>query len=685
MLLLSNLLGEFRGFFPLCLVVFPFQALLLAQDAPQYVGDDLDALLELADEDLGQLDHVRVTSPSLDVEVSTVSRQKSTVGRSPTAVFVITNDMIRRSGVRSVPEALRMAPGVHVAKIDASKWAISIRGFSGRFANKLLVQIDGRTVYTPLFAGVFWDVQDLLLEDVERIEIIRGPGATVWGPNAVNGVINVITKSSADTQGSYAMAGAGTEERAFGGGRFGGSVSPDLTYRVYGKGFDRDRAFAPGNNAHDDWRMGRAGFRTDWTPNCEDTVTVQGDVYEGYTGRRNVYAAPTPPTFASILDDDAHVVGGNALMRWTRTLDDDTEWSLQTYYDRTERSYGLTPFREDRDTIDIDLQYRFRPGQNHSIISGLGYRYGRDRIQNSFAISFLPESRTDNLFSYFVQDEITLREDELYLTVGSKFNHSSYTPFEYQPTARIVWLPTERRSIWAAFSRAIRTPARADENIRLLAVPQAVPGVFPTVFGNNSLVSEELLAYEVGFRSQPTDSFSWDWAVFYNRYNNLVGSAIGAPTLANIPPVVPVVPLSLINGGDAESYGFEVAMRYNVSDTWRLSSSYTFLNMEDDSGNITDSDSARNVFYLQSSWDIACDWQLDVMWRYVDSLPDVDVPAYNTMDVRLGWTPTPNWELALVGRNLLDGEHFEFTNDALTGNVATQVQREAYGMITWRY
>ncbi len=648
-------------------------------------GDDLDALLNMADQDVTQLDRVRVTAPALDVEVSTVSRQTSTVGRSPAAVFVITNDMIRRSGVRTIPEALRMAPGVHVAKIDSSKWAISIRGFSGRFANKLLVQIDGRTVYTPLFAGVFWDVQDMLLEDVERIEVIRGPGATVWGPNAVNGVINIISKAAADTQGAYANAGAGSEERGFVSARLGASPTKSLSYRVYGKVFDRDRGYHPNNGAHDDWRMGRLGGRMDWTPSCCDKITVQGDLYEGYTGRRNIYAAPIPPSFSTIIDDDANVAGGNVLMRWTRTLDKDREWSLQAYYDRTQRSYGQTPFREFRDTVDVDFQYRFRPWENHTVISGLGYRNSRDRIRNSFPISLFPLSRADDLFSYFIQDEIALVDDVLYLTLGSKFNHSDYTPFEYQPTARLVWLPTERHSVWAAVSRAVRMPSRADDDIQVLAVPRTIPGLFPTIVGNRDLESEDLLAFEAGFRAQVTDTFSWDWAFFYNRYHDLITSRIGAPTLANIPPVVNIVPLTLVNAGDAESFGCEVTASYQARENWQLYTSFSFLDIQDDSGNVTDTDSARNVAYFQSSWDIGCDWELDLIWRYVDALPIVNVQSYNTMDVRLGWTPTPEFELSVVGRNLLDGQHPEFSDDAVTGNVATEVQREVYGMMTWRY
>jgi len=657
-------------------------------------ADDLDSLLELADRDVTQLARVNVAAPALQVEVSSVSRQKSTVGKSPAAVFVITNEMIRRSGARSIPEVLRMAPGVDVARIDASKWAISIRGFNGRFANKLLVQIDGRTVYTPMFGGVFWDVQDLLLEDVERIEVVRGPGATVWGANAVNGVINVITKKAIDTQGAFVEGGAGTEERGFVSARYGGQTGDDLSYRFYGKWFDRDRAFAFGDAARDGWAMGRGGFRVDWEPNGCDTLTFQGDYYDGGMANRSLYPDPTAPLRFRMADENERVVGGNALLRWTRVLSDDSDWSVQLYYDRTEREFQVGGFGEDRDTFDVDFQHRLPLGWCHSIIWGAGYRNTRDQIRNSpFVLGFNPTRRADDLFSYFVQDEIALREDLWYLTVGSKFSHSDYTPFEYQPTARLLWTPDERHSIWASISRAVRSPTRADDDVRIVLMENPMnPGAFPLVLGNRGSVAEDLLAYEAGIRVQPTDRFSWDLATFYMQYEDLRVTVPGARFFDPGPPPASFDPLMITNGVGGYTYGFELAANFEIAPCWRVSGAYTFFREEMDVLS-DEGTSPGNQVYLQSSWDLGRNWELDVAWRYVDVLSgqylDVRtgqlVPSYNVMDVRLAWYATPTMELAVVGRHLLDSHHPEFGADTYIGSLPTEVQQEVYGMVTWRY
>lgn len=653
-------------------------------------GDELDELLDLAEGDVEQLARVNVVAPALELEVTTVSRQKSTIGRSPAAVFVITNDMIRRSGVRSIPEALRLAPGVQVARLDANKWAISIRGFNGRFANKLLVQIDGRSVYTPLFAGVFWDVQDVLLEDIDRIEVIRGPGATVWGANAVNGVINIITKSTEDTQGSYFHAGAGTEERGFAAARYGGRLSDDATFRLYGKWFERDTGGAPNGDAHDDWRQARGGFRVDWTPTCVDRITLQGDYYDGSSGQRIFDAAPTmPPAFVNVIDDDFDVSGGNVLARWTHELGEGADWSLQMYYDRTERARVQSPFSEDRDTFDIDFQYRVPLGIDHKLIMGAGYRITSDSITNLPTIAFNPRERSVNLFSYFIQDEVTLVDELLFLTGGSKFQHNDFSGFEMQPTVRLLWTPTERHSIWGAVSHAVRTPSRADDDVNVTLLPQNQPPLPPPVFqivsGNRSFESEELTAFELGYREQPTREFSWDLAVFLHEFRNLTGVMPGTPFGPGFPAMGPTfLPLTVANNGDGFTYGFEVASTYEVSESWRVSGAYSFLRMDLDSDDSVGT-SPRNQAYLMNSWDLTDDVQLDVIGRYVDSLSGMSIPSYLTADIRLGWQLTPDLELTLAGRHLLDAEHPEFGFDGFTGNVATQVQREFYGMVTWRH
>lgn len=654
-------------------------------------SDDIDDLLNMAESDVAGLARVNVTAPALAEVVSTVSRQESTVGRSPAAVFVITNEMIRRSGARSIPEALRMAPGVQVARIDANKWAISIRGFNGRFANKLLVQIDGRSVYTPLFAGVFWDVQDVLLEDVERIEVIRGPGATIWGANAVNGVINILTKKSSKTQGLFIESGGGTE-RGYANVRQGGELGDDAHYRVYGKWFERDRSFESNGAAHDDWRMGRGGFRIDWEPDWRDTITLQGDFYDGETGRRNLFASPTPP-FTSIFDENARVTGGNLLWRMTRDLGDNSDWSLQAYYDRTEREFVQSGFEEIRDTFDIDFQHHFEPFENHSVIWGASYRHSRDGITNlPFALEITPRYRSIDLISYFIQDEITLMDDLLYLTAGTKLQHNDFTGFEVQPTGRLLWTPTERHSIWGSFSRAVRTPSRGEDDVRIrqppafAPSPPAPPGtpIFPVISGNRDVESELLHAYEIGIRHQPHESFSWDLSLFYHDYDNLVSSRRG-PLSIGIPLTIPI---SINNEATAETYGFEIFGNYQVNDDWKLYGAYSFLKMQvsDVNGGGAERESPQNQVYLQSSWDLGAGLEFDAIGRYVDSLAALNTPSYFTMDLRLGWEMNDNLEFQIVGRHLLDAsqpEHgFGFVD--FSGNASTEIQREVYAGLIWR-
>ncbi|MEK6238774.1 MAG: TonB-dependent receptor plug domain-containing protein [Planctomycetales bacterium] len=412
--------------------------------------DELEDILRLG---LGELTRVNVGS-ELAVEVTTVSRSQSTVGKSPAAVFVVTNEMIRRSAARTLPEVLRMVPGLNVQRINGTRWAISIRGFTGRFANKLLVQIDGRNVYSPLFGGTIWDEQDVLLEDVDRIEVIRGPGASVWGENAVNGVINVITKNAKDTQGTYLNVGAGDEWQGFTSARAGGKAGDHLHYRVYGKWQERDSELSPVPPAKDDFRMARGGTRLDWKPTCSDAITVQGEAYGGDSGGQTALAVPFPP-FGIIADQTEKLSGGFALTRWVHQVDRDNRWALQMYYDRANRAAPFTGLDTTRDVIDLDFQYETVLGEWHSIVWGFGYRYYDDNADNSLQVQFVPEKRSLDLFSYFIQDRMTLVEDRWYFTLGSKFGHNEYTDFEMQPTARLLWTPNDRTTVWGAASYSV--------------------------------------------------------------------------------------------------------------------------------------------------------------------------------------------------------------------------------------
>lgn len=679
-----------------------------ATDKPQSppADDDDEAARELQRFDQ-VMSRPAVQAPALQQVVSTVSRQAGTVGKSPTAVFVITNEMIQRSGATTVAEALRMAPGLNVAKIDSANWAISSRGFNDRFANKMLVQIDGRTVYNPIFSGVFWQTQDMLLQDVERIEVIRGPGATIWGSNAVNGIINVITKSSQDTQGGLVFSGGGNEERGLGGARYGGKAADDVTYRVWGKWRDVDNGFNPDGQAVQDWRSGRGGFRVDWAVTECDKLTFQGDLFgnkEGAFERHPIPTAVPPSSFIGI--EDRRITGANLLGRYSHQIDEDSDWRLQSYYDNLGLTSSIAGF--DVNTLDLDFQFRFKPSTNQRVISGVAYRYQDVIFRPSnfaqfgqpanvgFQIQPFPPGRDLSLPSAFLQDEITLLDDRLIFTAGCKVEDNPFVNFVYQPSARLLWTPTERQAAWAAVSRGVRTPNIQEHNLQITQLPVAF-NTFPRLFPNSNYLSENVLSYELGYRAQPVDDFSWDVATFFNVYDNLRTASATGPAMA-VPPST-FIPLAFQNRMDGESYGVELTGNLKLTESWRLYGQYSFLRMQlhadsslsastRASAEAAERQSPRNQVYLWSSWDLSEQWQFDLMGRYVDHLSgfaagasDTPVPSYIEMDARLGWMPRKNLTLAVVGQNLLNNHHLEFGSNPLVGRPLVQAQRGVYGTV----
>jgi iron complex outermembrane receptor protein len=656
-------------------LVSPPRSAAATADAPAVE----QAAQDILDMDIEQLAQAEVVVPALDEAVSTVSRQESTVGRSAAAVFVITPEMIRRSGANNVPDVLRMVPGVEVARIDANKWAISIRGFNSLYSDKLLVQIDGRAVYTQFFSGVFWDAHDVMLEDVERIEVIRGPGATVWGANAVNGVINIITKQAKDTQGALVVGGAGTEQQAFSRVRYGGQVGDDLCWRVYGKQFENDGGFSPRDD-FDDWRQGRGGFRADWNPCSLDLLTVEGDFYDGYSGELQTVAFSTDP-YSRDLQFNNHVYGQDYLSRWTHTVDDDSDWAAQIYYQMVGR--GSPVAQHEQETFDLDFQYRFPIGQRHEVICGAGYRQVDDHLFGSFAISMEPVYRNTDLFSYFVQDQITLEEDRWYFTAGSKFEHNDFSGFEYQPTVRLLHTPSNRQTLWASVSRAVRTPNRVNADGEYNQFLSPIGPTFGRLSGNREFRSEELLAWEIGYRAQPTDAFFWDLACFYNYYTRLVsveqtGQGDWDPDISAV-----VVPFTFANSVSADTGGAELAATYQVKDNWELSGAYTLFYMDrhGPTGGLSPDSSAHNRLYAHSAWSLRPDLEFDLIGRYVDSLSHLGVPSYLTIDARIAWRINKHLEWAVVGRNLLDRHHLEFI-DVEGGTIGTEVQSEVFTTLT---
>jgi iron complex outermembrane recepter protein len=618
----------------------------------------------------------------MDVEVTSVSKKEQRVGDTAAAIYVITQEEIHRSGVTSIPEALRLAPGVTVSRINSNAWAIGVRGFGTALSRSVLVLIDGRSVYTPLFAGVYWDVQDTMLEDIDRIEVIRGPGGTIWGANAVNGVINIITKSATETQGLLATAGGGSEEKGFGGVRYGGKIGESFSYRVYGKGFRRDAQFTPHLSDADDWQKGQGGFRTDWNLDKNNSLTIQGDAYQGNVGFRTSTSSFSAP-FSTVVERDVDVDGMNLLSRWRRTVSDVSDLTLQVYYDRTFRREPN--FQERRNTVDFDFQHRFKMTAHQELIWGLGYRYTKGDTRSLPTVIISPRDKGDNLLTAFMQDEIMILDDRLRVTVGSKFEHNDYSGFEFQPSLRALWNPVEHHSVWASISRAVRTPSRVDRDIAVSSAPNPALPLFARILGNRDFESEKTLAYELGYRMQPTNRFFVDVATFYNRYNDLLSVELGAPFLEAGSRLI--FPFQFDNKFKAEVYGIELAADWRWLDWWRWRFSYSHLHLnltkKRDSTDITteqptEGSSPQNQVALSSFVNLPGNLQLDGIFRYVDGLPGQSVSRYFNLDVRVGWQATKNVELSVVGQNLLYGHHAEWSG-------GTQIQRGIYTKATWRW
>ena len=651
-------------------------------DPPQPNQTSPAALKNLSLEELSQ------------IEVTTPSKEPVKASQSPVAIYVITGEQIKHSGATSIPEALRLAPGVEVARIDSNKWSIGIRGFGTRFSRGVLVLIDGRTVYSTLLAGTYWEVQDTNMDDIDRIEVIRGPGGTIWGPNAVNGVISVITKDSKDTQGMQASAGGGNVEQGFAGFRYGGGNGSDLTYRIYGKGFTRAPEEHPDHRNFDDWRAAQAGFRMDWNIDARDSFTVQGDIYTEEAGESVVATSYTAP-YSQVVDANADLSGGNVMARWKRTVNDGNDIQIQAYYDRTNR-YEPN-FGERRNTFDVDFLQRLRLPWRQHVSWGLGARASlADDLEVVSGLSFLPNKRTDQLETAFVQDEISLVENRLSLIVGTKMLRTNFFNFGLEPSGRLLWTPNQKETIWAAYTHALRTPSDSEENFYLTGYIETLPNgtpYFARFNANNHFAPEQLNGYEIGYRRLIGANLYIDFAGFYNHHHDLFDEEIiGAPYLEDTPaPVHFLLPAQFGNGLLGTTKGFEIAPEWKLRDVWQLRGSYSFLQMDlEKSPHSLDvgtapgivGSSPRHEATIQSTFNLSKKISLDLIYRYVAALPAQLVPAYSTGDARLGWRISRGFELSLVGQNLFQPFHPEDGGDPgpLVG-----IRRSAYAKLTWSH
>lgn len=620
----------------------------------------------------------------MDIEVTSVSKRPEKLIETPSAIQVVTDEDIRRFGATSIPEALRLAGNLNVAQQNSRDWNISARGFNTDLGNKLLVLMDGRTVYTPLFSGVFWDAQDYLLADIDRIEVISGPGGTLWGANAVNGVINITTKSAKDTQGLLAETALGNGLRDAFGVRYGAKLASGVYLRVYGKFFEQDDGkYGSGKRATNAWRKSQGGFRMDSENDAGNLVTVQGDFYQG------------DERLAS--GGTSELSGGNLLGRWSRTFSSDSRASLQVYYDRTHLALpkpasAFLPagtLKDDLDTWDIDFQHHLSVGERNLVGWGLGYRLTHDAVENVPTLAFLPARLNHSLGSGFVQDEIKLR-DALFLTLGAKLEHNDYTGFETEPSVRLQWNINEKQMLWSAVSRAVRTPSRIDRD---LSQPTGLPAPFPSSIlnGNPDFSSETVIAYEVGYRAQLASKGTVSVATFYNSYDDIRSTTPSAPGFPSFG-----FPLTFENNLEGDTYGVELSSTYQVLDAWRLQASYNFLEENlrvktgktDFSNGLNETADPKHQAALRSLWDLPHGIELDAALRWVNTLRNNNgptpgsVPAYFELDVHLGWRPTDQLEFSIVGQNLLHDHHPEYGFPSPTRE---EVSRSIYGKIAWRY
>jgi iron complex outermembrane receptor protein len=628
----------------------------------------------------------------LGIEVSTVSKKSEPLSDAAAAIHVITREDIRRSGSRSLPELLRLVPGMQVARIDAHTWAVSARGFNGLFANKLLVLIDGRSVYTPLFSGVYWDVQNPPLEDIERIEVIRGPGAAIWGANAVNGVINVITRRAEQTQGVLLRAGSGNIDLARGTVRYGGRFGERGHFRIYGSYADRDNFRNDrGDETNDGWDNVQGGFRMDWSASPRDQLTLQGDVYQSES-TQSLYFVSLAQTHPNGLRAGVDAFGGNLLARWRHDMRSGASLTVQSYYDRTERKDAFLD--ESRDTWDLDVTHRFAPTAHQELVWGLGYRITADRTSPGLSSVMVPAQRNRQLFSLFIQDDVALCDDRLHLIFGSKLEHNDYTGWEMQPSARLRWTLSPRHTLWAAVSRAVRSPSRSEHDMQAVS-GVSTGGVPPVttvrmVMGDEDFRSEKLLACELGYRTQLHPRVALDIALFYNDYRRLRTLTAGEPIPAG--PDTVILPLEFGNRMKGETYGLEALVNLRLRDDWRLTFGYSWLrvalhttaNVVEASGELTEGNDPEHRFSVCSYMDLPKGWSFDTSLFYCDSLHDGALPAYWRLDVRLGWRPCRAMEVSLKAENLLDGEHPEF-EETIFHTRPTQVPRSILGEITWRF
>ena len=621
----------------------------------------------------------------MNVEITSASKKEQKLTDTAASVFVITRDMIRRSGLTSIPEVLRLAPGVEVARIDGSKWAISIRGFSTPLANKLLVLVDGRSVYNDTFSGVYWAAQDMPLEEVERIEVVRGPVAAIWGANAVNGVINIITRSPRETRGATLTAGGGGDMAGYGSASYSTPLGDRGYVRFYSGYRGHDPMQGPSGSNEGDWIHRTGGFRMEFDLSASDSLSFEG---QGYTGNENDvinYLSPFRYNPGPLQREPLFYSGGSIVGEWKHAISDRSWFTIRSYYDH----YGETETDVDKslNVGDVEMEHHFKFSPRHELVWGLGYRGSDHESVKGLPIYFLPAHT--NLFSGFVQDEYSLIPDRLHLVAGTEVQHNSFTGFEIQPSLRLLWQPSRRYSTWAAVSRAVRTPGVVETNSVYSFVDYDLGKVFPVVAkGTPDLGSETLLGYELGQRVSLGRRLSLDLSAFYNFYKHMV---IEAPSNISIDPRGFVAMSNIYaNIGSAHTYGGDASLELSPAKNWTLRGGYSWLKIVPwdysqrlSSNEVPGPTDPQHQAQLHSNWDLTRTVQFDTSLYYTGSIPAFGIPDHWRTDIRLGWRPSRHLEFSVAGQDLLSPEHPEFLWEVYSRTM--EVTRGVTGYVRWSF
>jgi iron complex outermembrane recepter protein len=586
-----------------------------------------------------------------NIEVTTFSKAPAPLRNTPAALYVITREEIIRSGVTTIPDALRLAPGVEVGRLSSTTWAVSIRGLDNNFSKSVLVLIDGRNVYTPLFAGVYWDVQDLPLEDIDRIEVIRGPAGTIWGPNSANGVINIITSKAADSKGVQGSVLVGTMDHTIDDLQIGAG-SGNTNFRLFGRGFERAHEYHTDGIDDDTWHEERLGFRVDREKHRADMM-IEGDLYKG-----------TSPHIVGTAVSNDQTSGGDVNFRYQTVKTDGTGLMVQAYFDRTVRDHGF--LGESRDTIDLDLVDRFKAGDSNLLAVGAGLHWSPYYVSSTVSgEGLVPPSGVDHIYTGFLQDEIRLGKSAD-LTLGAKLQQNNYSGFDVLPSGRLLWSINEKQSLWAGITRSVTTPSDIEENFLLQA---ATPTLVIQVLGNQQFKSEEVLGYELGYRGTVNAHLYFDVSGFWNQYSRL--QSFG-PTIITQSGSTTYLSIQYTNQISGSASGFEVAPQLAIGSFWRLNLAYSFLNSDflaagatssiSSSGSVStyNGSSPKHQVVVQSMIDLPWKFQFDQTYRFISALPAQKVAAYQTADLRLSRPLGGNFLIEAVGQNLFQPQHYEW-------------------------